>query len=103
MVVDLSLCHAQLTLAVDRRRADEHMDACASRRLERGGARLDISLEAPRQSSDDRPLNLLGDRLHGREVTGRAVREAGLDDIDLETCELVRDLEFVLGIERDPR
>src|ERR1022692_113008 len=103
MVVDLSLCHAQLTLAVDRRRADEHVDARAGGRLERGGARPDISLEAPRQSSDDRTLNLLSDRLHRREVTRRAVREAGLDDVDLETCELMRDLELVLGIERDPR
>ena len=48
------------------------------------------------------PCDLPRDRLHRLEVAGRADREAGLDDVDAEARELLRDLHLLLRVERDP-
>ena len=48
-------------------------------------------------------MDLAGDRLDRLEVTGRGDREAGLDDVDTETAELVRDLQLLLGVQGDAR
>src|ERR1039457_760179 len=79
------------------------MDARAGSRLERCGAGADVVLEASREPRDDHAIDLLGDRFDSGEVTRRAVRESRFDDVDLEPCELMSDLQFVLGVERDPR
>ena len=42
------------------------------------------------------PCDLARDRLHGLEVAGRGDREAGLDDVDAEPRELVRDLDLLV-------
>ena len=77
-VVDLALGHAQLALAMDRRGADEDVDARACGRLERRGAGAHVGLEAAREPGDHRTVDLLGDRLHRGEVARGAVRETRL-------------------------
>ena len=57
----------------------------------------------PRQTADDRAMDLAGDRLDGLEVARRGDREAGLDDVHAEARELVRDLQLLVLVERDPR
>ena len=49
------------------------------------------------------PCDLAGDRLHGLEVARRGDREAGLDDVDAQARELVRDLELLGRVQRDAR
>ena len=49
------------------------------------------------------PCDLAGDRLNGLEVARRGDREAGLDDVDAEPRELVRDLELLGRVQRDAR
>src|SRR5687768_3310781 len=56
-----------------------------------------------RQARDDGALDLAGDRLHGLEVTRRRGGEAGLDHVDAEARELLRDLELLGGVQRDAR
>ena len=53
------------------------------------------------EAGDHRALDLAGDRLDGLEVARRGDREAGLDDVDAEARELLRDLELLLRVERD--
>ena len=55
-----------------------------------------------REAADDRAVHLAGDRLDGLEVPRRGDREAGLDHVHPEPRELVRDLELLLLVERDP-
>jgi hypothetical protein len=49
-----------------------------------------------------RPLDRVRDRLDGLEVTGRGDRKAGLDHVHAEAGELLRDLDLLLGVQRDP-
>jgi hypothetical protein len=56
-----------------------------------------------RETRDHRAVHLTGDGLNGLEVARRRDREARLDDVDAEPSELVRDLELLLLVQRDPR
>ena len=47
------------------------------------------------------PRTVFGDRLHGFEVAVAGDREPGLDDVDPEARELLRDLELLADVERD--
>ena len=47
------------------------------------------------------PWTSRGDRLDRLEVARRGDREAGLDDVDAEARELVRDLQLLARVERD--
>ena len=47
------------------------------------------------------PSHVVGDRLDGLEVAGRGDREAGLDHVDAEAGELLRDLDLLLRVQRD--
>src|SRR3954468_3225149 len=48
-------------------------------------------------------MNLARNRLDGLEVARRRDREAGLDHVNAKPRELVRDLDLLLLVERDPR
>ena len=62
------------------------------------------SLNAVRDSAgDDRAAHGLGDGLHRLEVALAGDREPGLDDVDPEARELLRDLELLADVERDAR
>jgi hypothetical protein len=54
-----------------------------------------------RQSGDDGSLHLAGDRLDRLEVARRGDREPGLDHVDAQPRELVRDLELLDRVQRD--
>jgi hypothetical protein len=48
-------------------------------------------------------MNFAGDLLDGFEVTRRGDRETGLDHVDPEAGELLRDLDLLGGVQRDAR
>jgi hypothetical protein len=48
-------------------------------------------------------LYLAGNGLDGLEVARRGDREARLDHVDAEPRELMRDLELLGDVQRDPR
>src|SRR5439155_11422231 len=56
-----------------------------------------------REAADHRALDRLRDRGHRLRVAWRGDREAGLDDVDPQARELMRDLELFLHVERDSR
>src|SRR5690606_458102 len=56
-----------------------------------------------RQRADDRPLDLLGDRPHALEVALAGDGEAGLDHVDAQARQGVRDLELLPGVQGHAR
>ena len=93
----------QLVLDVDVARRDEGVDARALRVLDGVPGGVDVLSVCAGEPGDHGAVHLAGDRLDGLEVAGRGDREAGLDDVDAEPRELVRDLELLLLVQRDPR
>ena len=63
----------------------------------------DVLLDGPRQAGDARALDLGRDRLDRLEVVGRGDREPGLDDVDAQPGELVRDLELLGPVQGSAR
>src|SRR5262249_2277243 len=82
---------------------DEGVDTGAIGVLDRVPGRVDVGLVGAGEPADDRPLHVVGDRLDSLEVTGRGDREAGLDHVDAEPGELLRDLDLLLRVEGDAR
>ena len=72
---------------------------CVLDRTPRG---VDVGLVGARETADRRALDVARDRLDGLEVAGRGDREARLDHVDAEARELLRDLDLLLGVQRDP-
>ena len=93
----------ELVLDVDVAGGDEGVDARPLGVLDRVPGGVDVLRVRARQAADDRSVHLARDRLHRLEVARRGDREAGLDDVHAEPRELVRDLELLLPVERDPR
>ena len=93
----------ELMLDVDVASGDEGVDARALGVLDCVPGGIDVLRVRAGQSADHWAMHLAGDGLHGLEVAGRGDREAGLDHIDPEPRELVRDLELLLLVQRDPR
>src|SRR5262249_38050228 len=71
--------------------------------LDRVPGRVDVGLVGAGEAADGRPLDVPGDRLDRLEVTGRGDREARLDHVDAQAGELLRDLDLLLGVQRDAR
>src|SRR5262249_9307096 len=92
----------ELALDVDVGRRDERVDARALGELDRAPGGVDVLGRGPREPADHRSLDRLSDRLDRLGVPGRGDREPGLDDVDPEPGELVRDLDLLLRVERDP-
>ena len=88
-------------LDVDVGGRDEGVDARPLGVADRLPCTLYVAGVDARKPGDDRPTDLAGDHLDGLEVTGRGDRKAGLDHIDAEPGELMRDLELLDGVERD--
>ena len=103
LLLDVLARRLQLVLDVDVRRGDERVDPRSLRVAYGVGSTLDVVGVDAGEAGDDRALDLAGDRLDGLEVAGRGDREAGLDDVDAEARELVRDLELLARVERDAR
>jgi hypothetical protein len=92
----------ELVLDVDVRRRQERVDARARAVAHRLGGALDVGGMSAREAGDHRALDLARDRAHRLEVAGRGDREAGLDHVDAQAGELVRDLELLRRVQRDP-
>ena len=103
LALDVLARRLELALDVDVARGDEGVDARALGVLDRVPGGVDVLHARARQAADDRALDLAGDRLDRLEVAGRGDREAGLDDVDAEARELVRDLDLLLRVQRDAR
>ena len=93
----------ELVLDVDVARRDERVDARALGVLDRVPGSIDVLGVRARKPTDHRPVHVPRDGLHGLEVARRGDGEAGLDHVDPETSELMRNLELLLLVQRDPR
>ena len=93
----------QLVLDVDVGRRDERVDARSLRVAHRVRRPLDVGGVRTSEAGDDRSVDVARDRLDGFEVTRRGDREARLDHVHAEPGELVRDLQLLGRVERDPR
>ena len=103
LLLHLLLGHPELLLHVDRRRRDEDVDARLGRVLHRFPRAVDVLERGARQRGDGRAADGLADGLHRLEVALAGDREAGLDHVDAEASELLRDLELLADVERDAR
>ena len=92
---DLVLRHLQLEVAVDRRRGEEDVAASAGRVLERLPGGVDVTLVTAGEAADDGTGDLPRDLADRLEVAGAGGREAGLDDVDPEIGQRVRDLDLL--------
>ena len=79
------------------------MDAATVGRLDSFTGAVDVLVSRACEPADDRVLGALGDLVDGGEVALRRDRKAGLDDVDTQPRELLRDLDLLLGVELDPR
>ena len=95
--------HAQLLRHVDLGGGDEHVDARPLGVTHRLPSPIDVLEPGARQRSDDRAAHAPGDRLDRLEVAVAGDREPGLDDVDPEARQLLRDLELLARVERDAR
>ena len=99
-LVHLVLLELELILTVQRRGADEGVDAAARRRPDGLGRPVDVACMGPGEPADDALLDPLGDRRDRLEVTVRGDREPGLDDIDPHALEHGGDPDLLLDIHR---
>ena len=93
--------HAQLVGHVRLARGDEHMDATPGGGLDGLPAAVDVLERGARKATDDRTGDAAGDGLHALEVALAGDGEAGLDDIDAETGQLLGDLDLLALVEGD--
>ena len=90
------LVDPHLVLAVQRRGADEGVDARPLRVPHRFPAAVDVGEVRARQPADHRVPREPGDLADRLEVALRGDREAGLDDVDPHLVEERRDLQLLL-------
>ena len=69
--------------------------------LDRVPGGVDVGHVGPGQAGDHRTLDRAGDLLDRLEVARRGDREAGLDHVDAQPRELLRDLQLLLRVQRD--
>ena len=81
---------------VQRRGADEGVDARPPRVAHRLPAAVDVLEVGAREPADHRALGQLGDLAHRLEVAVRGDREAGLDDVDAHLVEERGDLQLLV-------
>jgi hypothetical protein len=94
---------AQLVLDVDVRRRDERVDPRARGVAYRLPGSLDVGRLSAASPQMTGPSTCRAIGPHRVEVAGRGDREARLDDVDAQPCELLRDLELLGAVEADPR
>ena len=95
--------HPELALHVERRGGDEDVDARMPRVLHGLPGAVDVGLAAAGERRDDGLLRRARERLHGLEVAGRGRGEAGLDDVDAERLQVLKDEELVGEVHRAAR
>ena len=102
LALDVLARGLELVLDVDVRRRDERVDPRSLRVAHRLGGALDVGRMSARKAGDHGAVHLARDRPHRLEVARRGDREAGLDHVDAQPRELVRDLELLGRVQRDP-
>ena len=83
-VDDLLFRHAELVLAMDRTRGQEHVDARFRRHFHGTPDLVDVLAVATRESGNDRALHFPGDLVHRLPVAPRGGRETGFDHVHAE-------------------
>ena len=92
----LLLREVELVLAMQRRGADEGVDAAAPGVADRIGGAVDVAEVGTRQATHDGGLAELGDLADGFEVAIGRDGKAGFDDIDAHLVEDFGNLDFFL-------
>ncbi len=100
---DLVLRLAELPLDMDVAGCDEGVDSRPLGLLDRFPSPLDVVGPDPAETADRGSADLGGDLLHRGEVAGGGDREPGLDHVDAEAGELVRDLQLLGARQRRAR
>ena len=95
-VIDLLLVELELVLAVERRGADEGVDALPLGMGERLGRPVDVLRAGAGEAADDRALDDLGDLRDGLEIAVGGDRKARLDDVDAHLVEELGDLDLLV-------
>ena len=95
-LMHLLLVELELELPVERRGADEGVDALPLGMDERFGGAVDVAGGGPGQPADHRPLDPLGDFRDRFEVAVGGDRKAGFDDVDAHLVEELGDLDLLL-------
>ena len=102
LALDVLAGRLQLVLDVDVGGRDERVDPCPRGVLDRVPGGVDVGDMRPREPGDHGSLDPARDLLDRFEVPGRGDREPGLDHVDPQPRELLRDLQLLLGVEADP-
>src|SRR5581483_11450939 len=79
----------------------EDVDPRITCSLDRFPCAIDIDVDGARERCDLWALHRFGDLLDRFEVTDGRDREPGLDDVDLESRQLLGDLELLFRVQRD--
>jgi hypothetical protein len=90
----------ELVLAVERRGADEGVDALALRGLERFGGTVDVTLCGTGEAADDTSADTLRDLVDGAEIALGGDREAGLDHVDAHAFQHLGDADLLFHVHR---
>ena len=85
---------AQLKLAVNGRRGEEHVNSRLLRRRHGFGTALNIRVNTACQPAYRRPFYLFRNSLNRGEITGRGNRKPGLNHIHAQRCELQGNLQL---------
>ena len=97
-VDDLLPAHAQLVLAVQRAGRQEQVDAARSRRLDGTRRGLDVARQAARQAAHGGVSSCRAISCHRGEVVRRGLRETGLDDVDAEILQGLRQAQLLRSV-----
>ncbi len=92
---DLLLGHLELELAVDGRGCQEDVDAWPLGVFERLPGAVDVGVGTARQAGDHWAFDLARHCAYSLKVAWRGDRKAGLDDIDTQILQRVRDFQLL--------
>ena len=95
---DLLLGHAQLKLAVNRARRQEDVNTRFLRFFQRFPRAIDIVIDAPRQTANNRALNDAGDFANRLKIAFGRDGKTRFDHVDAEIDQRLRDFQFLLHV-----
>ena len=90
--------HEKLVFHMDRRCGDKGVNSRRNRFFYRFIRSIDIRRKRPGQTRHRTVFESLRNRFYGEEISRRRSREAGFDDIHIETFQLLRHLDFFFQV-----
>ena len=90
--------HSELVLQMDIRSREKRMNADLRGPLQCLPGSIDILRARPRQAANRRSLDFLRDPPHRFKIPRRAIGKSCLDDIDPQSCQLLRHHDFLFHI-----